>query len=101
MRTTFVRRRSVVLVLIAILAIPWPSAAGPRKPSYRDAKVAQPEPVPLQLLGRAWRLLQNVWTKEGCQIDPSGLCHQGSVQPQPTDQLDSGCQIDPGGLCHS
>ena len=98
MRTASFRRKTLLLLLVAVLATPWPLAADPPQASSRPAKTAAP--APFELLRRAWSFLQSAWSKEGCRIDPSGLCLSAPAQ-QPTLQTDTGCAIDPGGLCHS
>lgn len=96
-RSSF-RRNALLLLLTAVLATPLTAAAGPRHESLRPAKAV--EPAPLDLWSRAWSFLRSVWNKEGCHIDPSGLCVSKPAQ-QPTSETDAGCNIDPGGLCHS
>ena len=98
MRTASFRRKTLLLLLVAVLATPWTLAADPPRESSRLAKTAAP--VPYELLRRAWSFLQSAWSKEGCHIDPSGLCLSAPAQ-QPTTETDSGCRIDPSGLCHS
>jgi hypothetical protein len=117
MLTRSLRRKTFLLLLITVLATPFSLAAGPQ-----PAKAA--EPARFELLSRAWSFLWSVWsksgcdidpsgvcrneaplsapspTKEGCRIDPSGLCVNRPAQ-QPTNETDIGCQIDPNGLCHS
>jgi hypothetical protein len=92
MLTTSFRRKTVLLVLIAVLAAPWVSTAEARS-GNREA-VQAVEATPLELLGRLWSFLRNAWTKSGCHIDPNGLCRE-----QPTAQPDSSCNIDPNGVC--
>jgi hypothetical protein len=92
MLTASFRRKTVLLVLIAVLALPWVSAAEVR-PQGRDA-VQAVEASPLDLLGRVWSFLRNAWAKSSCHIDPKGLC-----PAQPPVQAKSVCSIDPNGLC--
>ncbi len=81
------RRKVVVLVLIAILALPLASVAGPRQ-----------EPVSVSsLFERIWSFLACAWSEEGCHIDPDG----GKPEPRPTEDTDEGCRIDPNGGCRS
>lgn len=93
MLTASFRRKTLLLLLAAILATPFSLAAEPR-----PAKAA--EPARFELWSRAWSFLWSFWNKEGCRIDPSGLCVSEPAQ-QPTSETDIGCQIDPSGLCHS
>jgi len=76
-------RKVVVLVLFAILALPWVSAAGPRQEEVRPG-----------LLEQIWSFLTGAWSEEGCRIDPNGGC-----EPQPIPTTDEGCRIDPSGGC--
>jgi hypothetical protein len=80
-------RKVVVLVLFAILALPWVSAA------------AQEEVRPAaNLFEQVWSFLTSLWSEEGCHIDPSGNC---KPEPLPTNDIDEGCRIDPNGGCRS
>ncbi len=80
-------RKVVVLVLFAILALPWVSAAGPRQ-EVRPAA---------SLFEQVWSFLTSLWNESGCRIDPNG----GVPEPLPTNDTDSGCHIDPNGGCRS
>ena len=95
MLTPSFRRTILLLLLAAVLATPWASAAGPRAAESPSAQAV--ESAPLDLLGRVWSFLRNAWSKEGCHIDPSGLCSTGTSQPPP--QTKEGCNIDPSGQC--
>jgi hypothetical protein len=74
------RRTLPLLLLAALLAMPWAvSAAGPQ---------ASPRPARAIQLG-ALDLFSQIWSffrKEGCGIDPSGSC-----------ATKEGCNIDPNG----
>jgi hypothetical protein len=63
-------------------------------------------PAPPGLFDRLWALLSARWsaavslpaqrqTKEGCGMDPNGLC---KTAPQP--QSEAGCGMDPSGQCN-
>jgi hypothetical protein len=89
MPTPSFRRTLALLLLVFIFAAPWTaSAAGLRA-----------ESPPLDFLGRLWSYLTNLWSEEGCRIDPNGLCATHSSAPVSTEQVDSGCMIDPDGRC--
>jgi hypothetical protein len=89
MPTASFRRTLALLLLVFIFfAAPWASAAGLRA-----------ESPPLDFLGRLWSYFTNLWSEEGCRIDPNGLCATHSFAPAPTDLVDSGCRIDPDGRC--
>lgn len=85
------RRVSVLLLLITLLAAPWASAA-----SLRSAS-----PHPADLLSRAWAFLASLWSKVGCDIDPDGRCvSTPAPAPAPTSPwTKAGCDIDPNGRC--
>jgi len=95
MLTASFRRKTILLLLAAILAVPTASAAAPR------IEVPTPDrsthSAPLELLGRALSFLRSAWSKEGCDINPNGHCTKGTPQPPPTK---TGCDINPFGQCH-
>jgi hypothetical protein len=82
------RRTLALLLLVFVFAVPWASAAGLRA-----------ESPPLDSLGLLWSYFTNLWSKEGCRIDPNGRCAARYSAPVPTDQMDTGCRIDPDGRC--
>src|SRR6185295_325652 len=75
MLTASFRRKTILLLLAAILAVPTASAAAPR------IEVPTPDrsthSAPLELLGRALSFLRSAWSKEGCDINPNGHCTKG------------------------
>ena len=95
MRTASLRRKTVVLLLIAVFAVPLASAAGPRPESSGPATAVALSP--LELLDHLWSFLRSAWSKEGCEIDPSGHCSTGTSQPP--GQSKTGCHLDPDGRC--
>lgn len=95
MRTASFRRKTVVLLLIAVLAVPLASAAGPRPESSGPASAVALSP--LELLDHLWSFLRSAWSKTGCHIDPSGQCTTDTSQPPV--QTKEGCEIDPSGRC--
>jgi hypothetical protein len=123
MLTVSLRRKTVLLLLVAVLATPWASAASlqPEGPRVTQALDSVP------LFGPVWRMLQNAWAKAGCMIDPDGRCVKegcmidpdgrcakagcrldpdgrcanSPVQPLPPPQTKAGCRIDPDGRCRS
>ncbi|HVG07426.1 MAG TPA: hypothetical protein VNM67_06955 [Thermoanaerobaculia bacterium] len=100
MSSTSLRRKVVVLLLlISVLTAPG-AFAGHRLEKPRPAHHA--EPAPLALVSRAWSFLTSLWSKTGCQIDPSGRCASSTAPlPPPTGPSDIGCNIDPNGRCGS
>jgi len=89
-------RKTLLLLLCAILVAPWAAAAAPRSEAPKGAI-----PAPLDLLSRTWGLLKSLWSAEGCGIDPSGRCITGTTQGLQPRSLWSaeGCGIDPDGRC--
>lgn len=96
MVSTSFRRKTVLLLLVAVLATPWASASSPS---------AEPGPAKVHgrtgqdLLSRTLGFLASLWSKTGCRIDPNGHCLPESAPPLSTPQADTGCQIDPDGRC--
>jgi len=88
------RKTTLLLLLAAILAAPWASAAGPRNPPDAAGPAQAAEWASLELFGRLWSFLWS-WSKEGCHLDPNGLC--SSSKPQPPTK--TGCHVDPDGRC--
>jgi len=90
------RRTTIFLLLAAILAAPLVSSAAPRTEGLQPVIAAAPDSS--DLLDRALSFLRKVWSKEGCHIDPNGLCSTKPVQPPV--QTKEGCNIDPLGHCN-
>lgn len=96
MKNTGLCRKTVLLLLASVLAFPWVASASPR-PGIARAEAAISASTFLEdLLDRAWAFLTGVHDKEGCHLDPDGLCAL-----QPTIQADEGCHLDPNGGCRS
>ncbi len=77
-------RMALVLLLAAILATTAASAhpiwgAQPRRSTTMTF-------APMDLVAQVWSFLSRVWTKNGSQMDPSGL------------QTKNGSEMDPDGL---
>jgi len=76
-----------VVALIAVLGMPLASTAAPRT---TPGPFATPSAVPTAL---AWlqSLFTRAWTKNGCRIDPNGVCvpiplpvsHDGEPEAKP------------------
>lgn len=103
------RRKIAALAVLALLAVSG-AEAGVRSGSPSPA--AAPAVAWSLLLERLWTLLTGNLTKEGCTIDPHGVCvpaspkadngctidpHGVCIQPSPT--ADNGCSLDPNGGC--
>jgi hypothetical protein len=63
MSSLSLHRKTLLLLLCAVLAAPWATAA-PRK-SHAPQAVA---PAPIDLLGRSWSFLKSLWSEQGCDI---------------------------------
>src|SRR5437773_517626 len=95
-RSSF-RRMIVALALGVALLSPWAAAAEPRirtEPSHMP-RIAE---LPLDFMTQLWNLLSRAWAKNGCSLDPHGICTT-SPSSDPTVQGDTGCGIDPNGGC--
>jgi len=95
MLTASFRRKTILFLLLAVLATPWASAAGPRTENAGPAHAG--ELSTLEVLDHLWSFLRSAWSKSNCHIDPDGLCSTGTAQPPP--QTKTGCHLDPNGLC--
>ena len=80
---------ALALATSAVLADPV-SAARPRRSEIAAL-------APTDILARLWNLLSNLWSKNGCWIDPNGHCLPGTGLVTTTG--DNGCGADPSGLC--
>ncbi len=92
-RRRLLRMFAVLMVSLA-LTTPLCEAAS-RSRSSRTS------PASPHLLG-VWAWVTNVWVKNGCSIDPGGLCAtiptSQPFAPVPSgSSLEEGCSIDPGG----
>ena len=85
------RRTAVLVSLIAVLATSHVSATGLQNGG------ARPMLATTELLDRVLSFLRP-HLKEGCHLDPDGLCYTNSVQPPHTK---AGCKLDPNGLCYT
>ena len=83
------RRSLAVLLLAAILLVPWAASAAPL------IKVRQ---ASTGFLPQLWSLIADLWADAGCGLDPSGRCKGGTAPALPA-SLDEGCGLDPNGRC--
>jgi len=72
MSKPIVRRLVVVLALSALLGSPATSLAGSR--SHSAARHSRAQAAAWSPLSWLWNALVSGWEKEGCRIDPNGLC---------------------------
>lgn len=89
MLTASFRRKTLLILLVAVLLTPVLSAAGPQTHFLRSENTVAPD-----FFSRIWSFLQKLQAKAGCEIDPSG-CISQNPRPQPKE----GCHIDPSGRC--
>lgn len=86
--------RVVVLLLLAILAIPLAASAEPERVNPRRVVTY----LTSDYLDRLWGFLKSAWSETGCIIDPSGKCAPVTNQePQPGSDTDTGHVVDPNG----
>lgn len=88
-------RKTVLLLLLAVLAAPLTSAAGPERAEARSASILSGS----DLLDRLWSFLTSAWSETGCHLDPSGGCATEESPSVP--ETDEGCRLDPNGGCAS
>jgi hypothetical protein len=94
--------RRIVLGFVVGLCLLTPLASAAQRPQVTQVDRFSLG-VPSDLFAGAWRLLARIWSagsapqnKNGCTIDPHGLCvSQPTTAPSP----DAGCGIDPHGGC--
>jgi hypothetical protein len=95
--------RRIVLGLVVGLCLLTPLASAAQRPQVTRVERFSLR-TPSELFAGAWRFLAGIWSggsapqnKNGCRIDPHGVCI-----PEPTvvPSSDEGCMIDPnGGRC--
>jgi hypothetical protein len=91
-------RTSAILVVLLALAAPLCEAASQRVPGHARPSSASPH------LPSVWRWIASLWAKNGCGLDPGGVC---TTSTNPTSHpvapgtsgssADAGCGIDPSG----
>jgi hypothetical protein len=87
-------RRTVVGLVVGLCLLTPLASAAQRPQQTRIERFSLP--TPSELFAGAWRLLSRVWSKEGCMIDPHGICvPKATVVPS----SDAGCGLDPYGHC--
>lgn len=76
MLSTSLRRKVILLLLVAVLAVPWAALAGP--PTGHLRAVEANVPVHPDFFGGLWSWLTRLWSETGCSIDPLGHCIPGT-----------------------
>ena len=79
-------RRTILFIMLAVLAGVWPSSAAIAQRNGTLSAQADELNLP-EILERLWSFLRRV-EKDGCHIDPNGRC-----------AAKDGCHIDPDGRC--
>jgi hypothetical protein len=87
-------RTFALLVLSLVLTTPLCEAAS-------RGRASRTSPASVYLLS-VWEWAASLWAKNGCSLDPGGLCATNPTShplvPVPSgSNLDAGCSIDPGG----
>jgi hypothetical protein len=100
--------RKALVVLVALFLVTTAVSAEPR-PGARLHPARTVASNPLESFSGFWSLLASFWTKNGCSLDPSGVClpakngcqvdPSGRCLPAATTTLDNGCSLDPDGRC--
>jgi hypothetical protein len=86
--------RMVVILLLA--AVPASTVAFAQAPAFSAARpLLGGESAYQGLFARFWSILTQPWGKNGCSVDPDGLCQLQAG----TSSGDNGCQVDPSGRC--
>jgi len=86
--------KTVLLILILLMAVPSIQAAEPREEVNpgRSSPTAQ---ASWGFLVELWGVFTNAWSENGCILDPNGGCSPR----QATTDSDNGCGLDPSGGC--
>jgi hypothetical protein len=92
MTSVSTRGKALLLLLAALLVLPWSLAAAPRRAAPPRAAAQEPAPA-VSLAVRFGSWLRSLWGKEGIDIDPNG---RAAVHP--TGGATIGSNIDPNGL---
>jgi len=97
MLTLSLRRKTLLLLLVGLLAMPWAVSSSPIRQAEWPQAVGAVEPAALDFLSRLWSRFRiiplSVETKAGCEVDPNGRC-----LPSPLPSK-AGCNVDPNGRC--
>jgi hypothetical protein len=99
-------RPALVLALVLLFVAPWEATAGPRLGGAPRWAAFSDSAIP-DLFSGFLNFFSNLWSKNGCRIDPHGQCipeekagcildPHGQCAPL---QVENGCGIDPHGLC--
>ena len=98
MPTLSLRRKTLFLLFVLLLSMPWAVSSVPLRQAERPQALGTVEPAALDLLSRAWSRFRSLGNKIGCHIDPNGRCAPAATQNPPVEPK-IGCHIDPSGHC--
>ena len=92
------RRKTLFLLFVVLLSMPWAVSSAPIRQAERPQAVGSVEPAALDLLSRIWNRFHSIGSKIGCNVDPNGHCAPAPPQNPPS-QPKIGCEVDPNGRC--
>jgi hypothetical protein len=93
-----VSRKVAALALAGLCLASWLSASETRaRPAARPSSAVTE--APRSLVVSLWNALVSLWAKNGCHIDPNGLCSpvSGTGGSGQGVSADNGCHLDPSG----
>jgi len=95
------RRNIAVVVLLLAFAAPcvWASEVRTRSESNAVRHADSSSQAGWVVFSRIWSLLVHAGSKNGCSIDPFGLCKTQQRGTDMTASSDNGCSPDPNGQC--
>jgi hypothetical protein len=89
--------RMVFALLMAAILTTTATLADSRQ-GARPRRIEIAAAAPMDLAARLWSLLAREWTKNGSQVDPSGLPVKNGSQADPNGlPVKNGSQMDPDG----
>lgn len=98
MLTLSFRRKTLLLLFVGLLSLPWAVSSAPIRQTERPQAVGAVEPHALDLFSRIWSRFRSTGNKIGCEVDPNGRCAPAPTQ-NPANQSKIGCEVDPSGRC--
>lgn len=98
MLTLSLRRKTLLLLFVGLLSLPWAVSSAPIRQAERPQAVGAVEPAALDLFSRLWIRFRSLGNKIGCNVDPNGHCAPAPGLNSPN-QTKIGCGVDPDGRC--
>jgi len=94
LRMSRLSRKILPLLAAALILTTSALAQSPTISALHPSHLVMPSSP--DLFARLWSFLIQTWSKNGCEMDPSGRClHQDSTSVSG----DNGCSVDPDGRC--